>query len=131
MKQGRSRRWAALHLWAAGTAWFSRRNSFFSHKRLIGPVLHHLRRVAYRLLDSWTSPSAEQNRTACGLPHIGATTVQTCIVHLIRQSPKYVPHRRYEQVVKDLRPIYTAINADAAMRALEAFEEKWGRQLYS
>jgi transposase-like protein len=62
---------------------------------------------------------------------IGATTVQTCIVHLIRQSPKYVPHRQCEQVVKDLRPIYTAINADAAMRALEAFEEKWGQQLPS
>ena len=57
------------------------------------------------------------------------TTVQTCIVHLIRQSLRYVPRRQYEQVVKDLRPIYTAVNADAALAALEAFEEKWGAQL--
>ncbi len=58
-----------------------------------------------------------------------ATTVQTCIVHLIRHSLKYVPRRQYEQVTKDLRPIYTAIDADAAMHALEAFEEKWGQQI--
>ena len=57
------------------------------------------------------------------------TTVQTCIVHLIRQSLRYVPRRQYDQVVKDLRPIYTAVDADAALAALEAFEEKWGEQL--
>ncbi len=58
-----------------------------------------------------------------------ATTVQTCIVHLIRHSLKYVPRRQYEQVAKDLRPIYTALDADAALHALEIFEEKWGQQL--
>lgn len=58
-----------------------------------------------------------------------ATTVQTCIVHLIRHSLKYVPRRQYEQVVKDLRPIYTAIDADQALHGLEAFEGKWGQQL--
>src|ERR1700677_1840010 len=57
------------------------------------------------------------------------TIVQTCIVHLIRQSLRYVPRRQYEQVVKDLRPIYTAVNADAALAALEAFEEKWDAQI--
>jgi hypothetical protein len=40
-------------------------------------------------------------------------------VHLIRTSLKYVPRREYEAVVKDLRPIYTAINAQEAERALE------------
>jgi putative transposase len=58
-----------------------------------------------------------------------ATTVQTCIVHLIRRSLKYVPRRQYEQVTKDLRPIYTAIDADRALQALEAFDQKWGAQL--
>ena len=57
------------------------------------------------------------------------TTVQTCIVHLIRQSLKYVPRRQYDQVTKDLRPIYTAIDADHALQALEAFDQKWGGQL--
>jgi putative transposase len=57
------------------------------------------------------------------------TTVQTCIVHLIRHSLKYVPRRQYDAVVKDLKPIYTAVDADQALVALEAFEEKWGAQL--
>jgi putative transposase len=50
-------------------------------------------------------------------------------VHLIRHSLKYVPRRQYEQPAKDLRPIYTAIDADEALHALEALEEKWGQQL--
>ena len=51
------------------------------------------------------------------------TTVQTCIVHLIRQSLRYVPRRQYDAVVKDLKPIYTAIDSDTALVALESFEE--------
>jgi putative transposase len=54
------------------------------------------------------------------------TTVQTCIVHLIRASLKYVPRREKEQVAKALKPIYTAINADAAQQELERFDETWG-----
>jgi putative transposase len=58
-----------------------------------------------------------------------STTVQTCIVHLIRHSLRYVPRRQYDAVVKDLKPIYTAIDADQALLALEGFDEKWGEQL--
>src|SRR5947209_957116 len=56
------------------------------------------------------------------------TTVQTCIVHLIRHSLKYVPRREREQVARDLKPIYTAIDADAAHQALERFDEQWGQR---
>jgi putative transposase len=56
------------------------------------------------------------------------TTVQTCIVHLIRASLRYVPRRDYDPVVKDLRAIYTAIDADRALYALDAFEQKWGQK---
>jgi putative transposase len=71
-------------------------------------------------------------RVACRAPANEVsplTTVQTCIVHLIRHSLKYVSRKQYEQVTKDLRPIYTAIDADAALLELEAFEEKWGKQI--
>jgi putative transposase len=54
------------------------------------------------------------------------TTVQTCIVHLIRLSLKYVPRREREQVARDLKPIYTALDAAAAQEALERFDETWG-----
>jgi transposase-like protein len=45
------------------------------------------------------------------------TVVQTCIVHLIRASLRYTPRRQYDQVVRDLRPIYTAIDSDHALQA--------------
>ena len=56
------------------------------------------------------------------------TTVQTCVVHLIRRSLRYVPRRELEKVAKDLRPIYTAIDAENAGAALEAFDQKWGER---
>jgi putative transposase len=54
------------------------------------------------------------------------TTVQTCIVHLLRHSLRYVPRKEREQVARDLKPIYTAKDADQAQAELEAFDEKWG-----
>jgi putative transposase len=56
------------------------------------------------------------------------TVVQTCVVHLIRHSLKYVPRKEREQVARDLKPIYTAVDADAAQQALEAFDQKWGKR---
>jgi putative transposase len=56
------------------------------------------------------------------------TTVQTCIVHLIRASLRYVPRREREQVARDLKPIYTVKDADQAQAELEAFDEKWGQR---
>jgi putative transposase len=56
------------------------------------------------------------------------TVVQTCVVHLIRHSLKYVPRREREQVARDLKPIYTATDGDAAQQALEVFDEKWGKR---
>jgi transposase-like protein len=56
------------------------------------------------------------------------TVVQTCVVHLIRHSLKYVPRREREHVARDLKPIYTAVDADAAQLELERFDEKWGQR---
>jgi transposase-like protein len=52
--------------------------------------------------------------------------VQTCIVHLIRASLRYVNYRDLKKVTSALRPIYTAANADAALDELDAFEAEWG-----
>ncbi len=54
--------------------------------------------------------------------------VQTCIVHLIRSSLRYVNYRDKRTVAKDLRPIYTAANADDALVELERFEQTWGER---
>ena len=55
------------------------------------------------------------------------TTVQTCIVHLIRNSLSYVGWKDRKLVAAALRPIYTAPTAEAAETALTAFEAgPWG-----
>jgi putative transposase len=54
------------------------------------------------------------------------TWVQTCIVHQIRSSMRYVSYGDRRPLAKDLRPIYTAANADAALVELERFDETWG-----
>jgi putative transposase len=52
--------------------------------------------------------------------------VQTCIVHQIRNSLRYVTWQDRKRLVVDLKPIYQAVNAQAAQQALDAFDEKWG-----
>ena len=54
--------------------------------------------------------------------------VQTCIVHLIRHSLRFVPDKHRKKVAHDLRPIYTAVDADAAAEALARFEAEWGER---
>jgi putative transposase len=51
--------------------------------------------------------------------------VQTCIVHLIRNSLKFVPDKDRKAVARDLKPIYTATDRDHAWDQLETFAEKW------
>jgi putative transposase len=54
--------------------------------------------------------------------------VQTCIVHLIRSSMRYVNWKDRKKVAAALRPIYTAANADDALHELQRFETEWGQQ---
>lgn len=49
--------------------------------------------------------------------------VQTCVVHLIRSSMRFVSYTDRKAVAKMLRPIYTAANEDAALMALAAFAD--------
>ena len=52
--------------------------------------------------------------------------VQTCIVHQIRSSMRYVTYQDRKRIVVDLKPVYQAVNADAAAAALDVFDDKWG-----
>jgi len=56
------------------------------------------------------------------------TSVQTCIVHMIRHSLNYVPWNDRKKVAADLKTIYRAENADAAALRLDEFEEKWSKK---
>jgi transposase-like protein len=53
-------------------------------------------------------------------------TVQTCIIHLIRGSFRYASRRYWDELSKDLKPIYQAVNAQAAAQALDELDDKWG-----
>lgn len=58
-----------------------------------------------------------------------ATTLQTCIVHLIRNSLDYASWRDRKALAAAVKPIYTAPSAEAAEAALQAFESgEWGRR---
>ena len=66
-----------------------------------------------------------------GLPEVVSNVwpqaiVQTCIIHLIRNSFRLTSRRYWDELKRDLRPIYTAVNADAALIAFEELSAKWG-----
>ena len=66
-----------------------------------------------------------------GLPEVVGNVwpqaiVQTCIIHLIRNTFRLASRRDWDALKHDVKPIYTAVNADAARAALEELTQKWG-----
>jgi transposase-like protein len=66
-----------------------------------------------------------------GLPEVVAnvwplTTVQTCILHLIRNTFHLASKRDWDALKRGIKPIYTAVNAAAAREALDQLAEAWG-----
>ena len=53
------------------------------------------------------------------------TIVQLCIVHMVRNSVKYVSYKDLKEVTADLKKIYTSANEDMAHLELKAFSSKW------
>jgi putative transposase len=58
-----------------------------------------------------------------------ATTLQTCIVHLIRNSLDYASWKDRKPLAAAIKPIYKAVSAEAALAQLDAFEQgEWGKR---
>jgi transposase-like protein len=53
------------------------------------------------------------------------TDIQNCIIHQLRNSSKYVSYKDIKALMADLKKVYTAVDEDAAMNALDAFAEIW------
>ena len=53
--------------------------------------------------------------------------VQLCIVHMVRNSLKYVGYKDKKQVASSLKQIYQSISEDEALLALDEFEHRWGK----
>jgi putative transposase len=56
------------------------------------------------------------------------TENQLCIIHMIRNSTKYVAHKDIKAVMSDLKKVYGAPDEDAALYALEELRENWGKK---
>lgn len=56
------------------------------------------------------------------------TEQQRCIVHMVRNSLKYVANKDMKTFAKDLKTIYTAANEESARKQLEAVTRKWSGQ---
>lgn len=55
-----------------------------------------------------------------------ATEIQSCIVHQIRNSLKYISYKEQKAFMVDLKLVYQASNKEVSESALDALEEKWG-----
>jgi transposase-like protein len=53
------------------------------------------------------------------------TQIQLCIVHMVRNSLKFVPWKDYKAITADLKRIYQSITEDEALMSLEQFEQRW------
>lgn len=56
------------------------------------------------------------------------TVIQSCIVHQVRNSVKYVASKNQKEFIADLKRIYQAVNKETAESELLNLEEKWGEQ---
>ncbi len=68
-----------------------------------------------------------------GLPEVVGNvwplaTVQTCIIHLIRNTFRLAGRQDWDALKRDVKPIYTAVNAEAARAALDELTERWGKK---
>ncbi len=68
-----------------------------------------------------------------GLPEVvnnvwPAAIVQTCIIHLIRNTFRLTSRRYWDEIKRDIKPIYTAVNATGARTAFDELAEKWGQR---
>ncbi len=51
--------------------------------------------------------------------------IQLCIVHMVRNSVRYVPWKDYKALTSDLKKIYQSVTEDEALAELDNFEKKW------
>jgi len=53
------------------------------------------------------------------------TQIQLCIVHMVRNSMKYVPWKDYKAIASELKKIYQSVTEEEALLSLDQFAEQW------
>jgi len=59
------------------------------------------------------------------------TDVQLCIVHMVRNSLRFVPFKERKQIATDLKSVYSSATVEAAEKELDKFAERWDRKFPS
>jgi transposase-like protein len=54
------------------------------------------------------------------------TTVQTCVIHLLRNTFRYAARQHWDQIARDIKPVYTAPTPAAAAARFDEFTDTWG-----
>lgn len=55
-------------------------------------------------------------------------TVHTCVIHLIGNTFRFASRKYSDQIARDLRPVYTGLNEEAARARFDEFADKWDRR---
>ncbi|ETA90117.1 transposase Mu [Mycobacterium avium 05-4293] len=68
-----------------------------------------------------------------GLPEVVGNVwpqaiVQTCIIHLLRNTFRLTSRKYWDEIKRDVKPIYTAVNATASRAAFDELTKKWGQR---
>ena len=56
------------------------------------------------------------------------TEIQSCVIHQLRNSGRYVSYKDIKELMEDLKAVYTAPDEASALEALDAFGEKWDKK---
>lgn len=57
-----------------------------------------------------------------------ATEIQLCIIHVLRNTLRYIATKNQKEVARDLKAVYSAPTEEAGLAELEKVEEKWGKK---
>ncbi|CAN5560230.1 hypothetical protein BH10BAC5_BH10BAC5_19430 [soil metagenome] len=56
------------------------------------------------------------------------TEIQLCIIHVLRNTLRYVASKDQKEVAKDMKTVYSAPTEEAGLAELERVEQKWGKK---
>ena len=107
------------------------------HKELLGMWLSENEGAKFwlRVLTELQNRGVKDSLIACvdglkGFPDAintvyPQTDIQLCIVHMVRNSMKFVPWKDYKAIAADLKKIYQATTEEKALLSLDQFAERW------
>jgi len=99
------------------------------HKELLGLWLADTEGAKFWLsvLTELRNRGVEDILIAC-VSEYPQTQVQLCIVHMVRNSLRFVPWKDYKAVTAELKTIYQANTEELALQQLDSLEKNWGEQ---